>query len=160
MKTQIVSRLIALSLCAAGMVTLVSQSPVSATEGSWCNQGANWPGAWTYSGGMTCSFDQNRYSPTRGTCVGVCYEARSVLKSPDQCYFNTNDKCKRCEWDKPAEVRFWDQERSGTCKDNKASFWDDPDCYCTKVTAWADIPHSLGGVSQPIPRCHTVNPCL
>ena len=157
MKTQIVSRLLALSLCATGVVTLMSQSPVSATEYSWCWRGADWSDSWRVYNDP-CELQTN---PNNGfECVGSCYQAQTVVKSPDRCYKTSarENKCKECQWDNPATVTFYDQERIGTCLTNGAGLGT---CSCTyDNSTWQDFPHNLNITSAPIQRCYTVNPCL
>lgn len=155
MKTQIVSRLLALSLCATGMVVLMSQSPVSATDYSWCKRGADWSDSWRVSE-QRCQLQTN---PNGYECVGDCYQTQTVVKSPDRCYKTSKSehKCKECRWDNPATVTFYDQEQYGWCI---TGFNGPGTCSCDySHSRWQDFPHTFGLTSVPIQRCYTVNPC-
>ena len=167
MKTQFVRRILAGLCCVLGFVILMSQFPVFATSYSYCSQGANWGGAWS-TGGTTCRVKAGQQYWRGCTDSATCYHQRTVVNSPDRCYNNSTTKCQTCEWDNPATERFYDQEQYGTCHqgdvvDPDSPDWPNPPCYCiyqVGLQDWQDISHTPEFTSQPIKRCHTLNPCL
>ncbi len=157
MKTRIVTRALALSCCALGLVILMSQSPAFAGY-SWCNRDVAWNNAW-HTGAITCHVDIDSTSPSYGQCLGSCYHQQTVVNSPDQCYSNSTIKCQTCNWDNPPTETFHDQEQRGKCVHNTSDETSPQACYCVEMTRWSDIIRDFA-VSAPIKRCHTLNPCL
>ena len=157
MKTRIVTRALALSCCALGLVTLMSQSPAFAGY-SWCNRGADWTNAW-HVGGYGCHVETEQGNVNYGKCTGYCYHQRTVVNSPDQCYDTSAIKCQTCTWDNPPTEQFHDQEQNGQCVQNSQDDNFPQACSCINMTTWRDIIRS-DAISGPIKRCHTLNPCL
>lgn len=161
MKAQIMKRALALTCCALGLVTLMSPSPAFAGY-SWCNRGADWPGAWLYTHPSCRLSDPDRGDNDDGTppgsCFGDCTHYRTIADSPDQCYDNSTIKCQTCEWNTTST--FWDQVQTGTCFQDLQDGNDyyHHHCYCIKLTGWSDI--RPGRMSDPVKRCNTLNPCL